>query len=152
MSIYYVNGLLAISEATKFRVLGPVLLLVFLAGARNVPRIWKHETTFYDTMFPWWVWGETLWRAFIRCMVFGWVCGSILCVAITYYAYFGDLDRDVAPLWFAIPGGANLIIGAILLITVTFFNWPKFVVPPHLRDQPGALREWLDDWRKRRST
>jgi hypothetical protein len=30
----------------------------------------------------------------------------------------------------------------ILILTVVFFNWPKFVVPPSQRGECGAIAEW----------
>jgi hypothetical protein len=34
---------------------------------------------------------------------------------------------------------------AVLAATITFFNRPRFLVPPHLRHQPGAIAEWLGE-------
>jgi hypothetical protein len=34
---------------------------------------------------------------------------------------------------------AGVVISGWLCITISMFNRPRFLVPPHLRDQPGAL-------------
>jgi hypothetical protein len=34
---------------------------------------------------------------------------------------------------------AGVVISGWLCITISTFNRPRFLVPPHLRDQPGAL-------------
>jgi hypothetical protein len=40
-------------------------------------------------------------------------------------------------------------LGAFLLaLTIFLFNFPRLAVPPHLRNQPGALGEWLGKRRR----
>ncbi|MER5404427.1 hypothetical protein [Streptomyces sp. NPDC002769] len=47
--------------------------------------------------------------------------------------------------------GAFLVLGSFLLLTlhatIAWFNWPKFLVPPHRRGETGSVIEW---WRHRR--
>ena len=43
------------------------------------------------------------------------------------------------------PDGAVVVglLGLFLLaFPITFFNRPRFLVPPHQRDEPGAVEEW----------
>ncbi|MFD3502538.1 hypothetical protein ACFWWT_27905 [Streptomyces sp. NPDC058676] len=46
---------------------------------------------------------------------------------------------------------ASFILGSFPLLmlhaTITWFNRPKFLVPPHRRDETGSVTEW---WRRRR--
>jgi len=59
-----------------------------------------------------------------------------------------SIDEDSSLAQKLIIGGPALALfilwGLLFLVAimVLLFNRPKFVVPPHLRDQPGALREW----------
>ncbi|WP_328890603.1 hypothetical protein [Streptomyces sp. NBC_00316] len=47
--------------------------------------------------------------------------------------------------------GAFFILGSFPLLmlhaTIVWFNWPKFLVPPHQRSETGSVIEW---WRHRR--
>ncbi len=135
---------LVLSAKTEARILTAFMTLFFLVAMRQVPRIWRHETTYYDEMQAWWLWGEALWRALTRCMAFGVTVGFTMSAWGLLAAFSLDLNRDVAPLWWGIPAGAILALGASLLTTITLFNWPKRAVPPHMRDQPGTIVEWRD--------
>ncbi len=44
-----------------------------------------------------------------------------------------------------------LAIGMLLLATIALFNDPAQSRPPHLREQRGAVGEWRDGRRRRRS-
>jgi hypothetical protein len=47
-----------------------------------------------------------------------------------------------APLAMFAAGLGLLLLGFILLAVVTLFNWPRFVVPPVHRGEPGRVKEW----------
>ena len=50
----------------------------------------------------------------------------------------------------ALIGGACIpafLLSLVAHATVAWFNWPKFLAPPHLRDETGSITEW---WRHRR--
>jgi hypothetical protein len=42
------------------------------------------------------------------------------------------------------------LLGLATMLAVIWFNRPKFVVPPRYRDQPGAVSEWIANWRSRK--
>jgi hypothetical protein len=46
--------------------------------------------------------------------------------------------------WFVV-----LMVESSACVSIALFNWPKFLVPPYLRDQPGAVSEWLQGRRSR---
>jgi hypothetical protein len=48
-----------------------------------------------------------------------------------------------APLWYVISVFLLFFGSLLLILLITLFNWPKWPVPPHLRDQPGAVHKWL---------
>lgn len=37
---------------------------------------------------------------------------------------------------------AGLMLSLLLHASVAWFNWPKFLVPPHLRADTGSVAEW----------
>ena len=39
-------------------------------------------------------------------------------------------------------GLAGLLGFFLLALPITYFNRPRFLVPPHQRDDPGALAGW----------
>jgi hypothetical protein len=46
--------------------------------------------------------------------------------------------------WGAVRGvfialAVAFLVGLVLVVIVMLFNWPKFVVPPYMRDEPGLL-------------
>lgn len=44
----------------------------------------------------------------------------------------------------------TLGVGGFGMAAIVLFNRPRTLVPPYLRDQPGAVAEWLGTWRRRR--
>lgn len=60
-----------------------------------------------------------------------------------------------------LPSTVGAIVGVIgavvfffvvlLMACVFFFNWPHWCVPPHRREEPGALVEFRDNQRRRRA-
>jgi hypothetical protein len=44
-----------------------------------------------------------------------------------------------------------LFILLALMVTVALFNRPRFVVPPYLRNEPGAIGALRSQWRKKKS-
>jgi hypothetical protein len=64
----------------------------------------------------------------------------------------GDVvEEDSAGYNWVMGVGLLGLLGLFLLaFPITFFSRPKFLVPPHQREEPGALAEWRRD-RARRS-
>ena len=126
-----------------------------LAGLVGIRRLWRRETTFYDRVPGWWIWSDALWRGFVRALPVGAV-GFLMFIATGITA---ALVPEVPPsetcCGFARPVWAVALILVpfclimLLLATIVLFNWPAALVPPHLRGQPGLIREWLGDRRKK---
>ena len=134
-------------------VVGAVMGLVVLT---NVPRAWRGYWTRQQKRFGgrlrthgelaliWWPFGDATRRGAIRGFVAVtlWWCGS----TVFYWASFqgaGSASSSsrgwhVVAWIFAVWSLASLA----LALTVMFFNWPKFVVPPPYRGEPGAVAEW----------
>ena len=53
------------------------------------------------------------------------------------------IGKDGAGYDIAMSVGLVGLLGIfVLALPITFFNRPRFLVPPHQRDEPGALAEW----------
>jgi hypothetical protein len=69
--------------------------------------------------------------------------GSIGLLAETFASRFPPLG------FVEDPAFALAMVCVVLACSVRALNRPRFVVPPSLRDEPGALREILDNRRRR---
>jgi hypothetical protein len=115
---------------------------------RGVRVAWRAPMRVFAEPFPWWVWGAALWRGYVRAMV---AVGTtfvvdLLALMVLIWAPGGDvIVIAIVPLLVV-----SLAVGFGLMITIVLFNRPRRLVPPYLRDQPGAVGEWLESWRQRR--
>jgi hypothetical protein len=131
-------------------ILDAFVLIVALVGgalaARNLPRLWRNEIRSFDRMQAWWPLGMALWRGWVRGMPLAFFAGCFLLVAVIVGAFVpqdSDSEGFAAPAWYVIPVLGTFFMSLVLFFSVVLVNRPRFVVPPHLRDQPGALKEWL---------
>jgi hypothetical protein len=78
-------------------------------------------------------------RAFLTGGVFHYFLAALM--AIAAYLSIAPMTATVAILALVVLAG--VVICGWLCITISMFNRPRFLVPPHLRGQPGALsRRW----------
>ncbi len=116
--------------------------MLALYALRQLPRVWKHETGFFDKRPPWWPWDDALWRAYARAIPLGVVAGWLLLIAFAVGSVIPKHPKDefglVVPLWYAVPLMAVVVVLLVLLLTVIWFKWPRTIIPPHLRDEPGG--------------
>ena len=55
----------------------------------------------------------------------------------------GDLVKDSPGYDIVMSVGLVGLLGMFLLaLPIMYFNRPRFAVPPHQRDEPGAVAEW----------
>ncbi len=131
-----------------------ITVLIAVGGVRNLPRIWRHEAKHLDNVPSWWPWGGALWRGYVRAMPTG-VIGTIVLLAVfTALALVGEQPSGpfVRPYWVVVPSLVALGLAGAVMLGVVLFNRPKAVVPPHLRDQPGALGEWTGALRRKHAS
>lgn len=77
--------------------------------------------------------------------------GNILVPVPLFFAF--ALPEPGEGLLFWVPAGlsvAALVVILLLAASVHFFNVGKWMVPPHRRAEPGAIREWRNARRERR--
>lgn len=124
--------------------------LVFVPlSTRGALRLWRDRTRIFDETQAWWLWGDPLWRGYVR-----WLTVAGLTFAFDLVLIAGLLwgpDADATLLVLGIPLLLSMAIAVVLGAGIVLFNRPRAAVPPHLRDQPGALAEWRDGGRRRRS-
>ena len=84
----------------------------------------------------WIVGAPRLWRGVIRSFIVG-----PPCIALVFAGGAVAELTDADDLGMAI-GAFGLLAVVALHVPILLFNRPKALVPPPLRDQPGALREW----------
>jgi hypothetical protein len=74
--------------------------------------------------------------------------GLVLGIMVAFFAIvlgegaiIGAPRHGQAVAWIVIGTAAvaGLVICVGLFTSIMYFNWPRFLVPPHLRDQPGAI-------------
>lgn len=102
-----------------------------------LPRIWHNRSGFYvSERVAWWPFGRVLWRGVVRAAP---VCVVSFCLALPLWA--GLLiapDSEIVVMILFPP----IALQWFFIVTIVLFNWPKRLVPPHLRALPGAIAEW----------
>lgn len=135
-----------------------ILLVVWVAGAAlslyNAPRYWRHEITVLDGPPPsWWPYGDPLWRGWIRTPVIAlvwWITAGLGYVALRLGPDPG-WPAPIPILYIVLAAGVPCVLLA-LVFSVMLFSWPRSLIPPHLRYQPGAVSEWIRALRRRQGS
>jgi hypothetical protein len=109
--------------------------LIFALWVVGAPRLWRGEAD-VDDPSPAWPFGAATWRGVIRGFIVGPPC---IAFALAGAAVAELTDAD--DLGMAI-GVIGLVGFVVLHVPILLFNRPKALVPPPLRHQRGALREW----------
>jgi hypothetical protein len=123
-----------------------VLAIVVLAGiaglyAVAIKRVWQ-DTSEYDPSDPptWWPFSLPLWRGVSRAFPVQGAC-AILVIGGGIGADLAGKDSSGYDIGMSV-GLVGLLGFFLLALPITFFNRPRFLVPPHQRDDPGVLAEW----------
>ncbi len=122
-----------------------ILAVFLIIAVAQLPKYWRGELVdlHHEGTKRWWPFGEAVRRGFIRGLHIG-VAAIVALLAgiagtvVSQNAASSTL-RDVgseAADWCFLLFAALIVLD----VSVTLFNRPKFVVPPHARNEPGALR------------
>jgi len=130
-----------------------ILVLVFLFAVlvRHLPRIWRCERETLRRvergLKPLWPFGEVHWRGLVRALPPLIISVGFLIIGVSLTFVPVPTENRGARLD---PAGIGLLLAAgcfatcfVCHITVVLLNWPKWVVPPPRRHEPGALQEWI---------
>jgi hypothetical protein len=120
-----------------------------VAGVQQNIKFWRGESPWAHQVHPptWWPFSDGLWRGNVRSTPLMAVGGVLMLTSAALLmavrdlgwpapadrvAWYGVLRFVVVVLWVVTPS---------LGISVILFNRPRFVVPPHLRDQRGMVTD-----------
>jgi hypothetical protein len=112
--------------------LAALLLAGWLVGA---PRLWRGDAE-VDEPPPAWPFGAAAWHGVMRSFI---VCPPFIVLVFAGGAVAELSDAD--DLGMAI-GAIGLLASVVLHVPILLWNRPKALVPPPMRGEPGALREW----------
>jgi hypothetical protein len=120
-----------------------IIIFVAMLGlfAVAITRVWQGRSELDGTRpAAWWPFSDALWRGAARAMpvsgagalllIGGGIAGDLIGKGSSGY----DIAMSV--------GLVGLLAIVLLAFPITFFNRPRFLVPPHQRDEPGAVAEW----------
>jgi hypothetical protein len=127
--------------------IGLMVLIFAIAGVTHNIADWRGESYSSRQIIPpeWWPYSPGLWRANVRAttvLAVGAVPAMVASL-LTISVWELDWPAPAGQLWWAMP--VALLAVALwvtvvgLALSVALVNRPSFVVPPHLRSQPGML-------------
>jgi hypothetical protein len=109
--------------------------------AWTAPRHWRGESRLTGADPPlWFPFSEPVWRGVVRSYVV-WAPAIALFVGGSVVAGFSTEGSAAYNAGMA-AASVGLFGGSALHFAILFFNRPRFLVPPGLRDEPGALAAW----------
>jgi hypothetical protein len=128
-------------------------VVIGATGFIVLPRVWngwfdRREVRFRGEMLThgeligtWWPFGPGGWRAAARAMV-PIFCGVWAMILAAAASAVDDHLKGAA--WAAVRGvfitlAVAALASLVLALILMLFNWPKFIVPPYMRDEPGLL-------------
>jgi hypothetical protein len=124
-----------------------LVTVFFAAGAIPaggfVHREWKIPGYFAREEPLWWLWGDSLWRAWLRTTPMSIAACALLAVALPLLSYRSSAS-GVATTVLSIVGGlivASLLTALFGFVSVALLNRPKVLVPPIRRKDAGLLLE-----------
>jgi len=119
--------------------------LTCVLAVPRVIRLWRGEIEIFPRSMP-------SWRAYIRAAPLGLFAMMLAVVGTPLLALAGGVgawppaslgpDPSVPKVLLTLLVGAICLlffVAAGLIVTVTLVNWPKVVVPPNMRNEPGLL-------------
>jgi len=106
-----------------------------------VKRVWQGTSEIDPERAPaWWPFSVPLWRGVGRAFPVQGAC-FLLLVGGGVSAELAGKGTSGYDLGMSI-GLVGLLGIFLLALPITFYNRPRFLVPPHQRDDPGAVAEW----------
>jgi hypothetical protein len=123
--------------------LGCVVALVMWAS--TIRSAWRGRGPRHTEPPSSWRYGRALWRAGQRLVPMAGPLSLLVLLALVFER--SDADGPVAAALAAMLGPLGALL-LVLMVSIALFNVPKRVVAPHLRSEPGALREWFGRGRR----
>ena len=101
-----------------------------------MPSYWRRPNKNLQVVPVLWVWSDAMWRGFQRAVPTVYVLMAITMTMLTYMFIVGRERVNYIIFWSFVT---ILMAGTACLFSIAFFNQPKFLVPPYLRHEPGAI-------------
>jgi hypothetical protein len=126
-----------------------VFMLIAAVFCRNAQKSWRYEE---DFNIPYAGIPEARMRALGRavpCMASAALFLALSCLVVAVLSLpigtYGLREGSVAAWKIAVLGVpvSLFMLSLVGMLSVMWFNWPKSVVAPHLRTEPGQLQEFL---------
>lgn len=123
--------------------------LIGLAGTYKLPSAWSGRNPWiHQRKAPrWWRWGEPLWRGRRRSIVLLIISADTFVAAIVV----GALTPEHSSVSWICPALFLIFLLTIFVLTPTviLLARPRFLIPPPLRGESGAISDWLVARRRR---
>jgi hypothetical protein len=131
-----------------------------LIGLAVLPRVWRglfagkvpvrgRLRPSAELSLPWWPFGDATRRGAARGVIAGvlWWWG----LTVFFWTYALDAGQSRPAAYHVVITASEwwMLIWFAVMLSVMFFNWPKWIVPPVQRAEPGAVAEWRADRRRR---
>lgn len=113
-----------------------VLTVGAIVALRQLPRLWNHESAFWDQKPNGFVWSDAVWAGWVRAALVS-CCGGLAMIIAGWTLVLGSPSTVTKAIVIVFFLGMFMALGLAMLIVL--FNWPKLLVPPHLRGEPGVL-------------
>jgi hypothetical protein len=118
-----------------------VFLAMLVLFSLAITRIWQGRSELdTDSPPPWWPFSVPLWRGVARAFPVQ-AAAVLLLIGGGIGASLAGKDSSGYDIGMSI-GLVGLLGIFLFALPITFFNRPRFLVPPHQRDEPGAVAEW----------
>jgi hypothetical protein len=119
-----------------------IFVAMFAFAAWRLPRLWKGEVDpAHGVPIGW---SPIGWSAAVRASVAGflvWLTG-VVGVPLVLLSPEPDDGTFARPAGVVIPVLVAFSLCGLAMATVALFNRPRRIVPPHLREAPGAVTQW----------
>jgi hypothetical protein len=125
-------------------------IVLAAAGLSQIPRLWRNDGVRFSSTPSWWLWGDALFRGWLRARVVAVVTFLVL-ILIVASGVGGSqavTDGSSALIKYAFDTAivgftALFFVGIVLWLAVILLNRPKLLVPPASRREPGAIHVWF---------
>jgi len=107
-----------------------------VVAARQIPRLWTHASSYWDVKPHGVPWSEAAWEGWVRALPAACVGGAALDVAAWIAVLLSKSAASKAALAAA---SAVWLLAMVIAGAIILFNRPRWLVPPHLRRQPGLI-------------
>ena len=104
-------------------------------------KVWRGESEIDPNSPPaFWPFSDALWRGVGRAFVIQGLCVLVLIAG----GVAGDVVGEDSGAYNWVMGFASLGLFGLFFLAfpITFLNRPKFLVPPHQRNERSAVEEW----------